>query len=90
LGCYGLGVSRLFQAIAETSHDERGLLLPTALAPYTLVLLSVAPSRQKPPSLSLETATLDVGRQLQEGHGLEVVVDDRWILSFGSKMSEVE
>ncbi len=42
MGSYGIGVGRLLGCIAEEHHDERGLCLPPAVAPYPihLVLLS--------------------------------------------------
>jgi prolyl-tRNA synthetase len=33
MGCYGIGVSRLVGAIAEQSHDARGLIWPREIAP---------------------------------------------------------
>jgi len=40
MGSYGIGVGRLLACIAEEHHDERGLRLPVAIAPY-LVHLTV-------------------------------------------------
>lgn len=34
MGCYGIGVGRLLACVAEEHHDERGLRLPVAIAPF--------------------------------------------------------
>ena len=38
MGSYGIGVGRLLACIAEEHHDERGLRLPVAIAPYPVHL----------------------------------------------------
>src|ERR1051326_7973912 len=45
MGCYGIGVTRTFQAIIEQSNDKDGIIWPISVAPYTVCLtpLSVAP-----------------------------------------------
>ena len=42
MGSYGIGVGRLLACIAEEHHDERGLRLPVAIAPYPGALDGVA------------------------------------------------
>ena len=39
MGTYGIGVSRLIAGIVEQSHDEKGIILPTQIAPYKLNIL---------------------------------------------------
>lgn len=39
MGCYGIGVNRIIAALAETSHDENGLIWPLAVAPYEVLLI---------------------------------------------------
>lgn len=34
MGCYGIGITRLLQAIAEQNRDEKGLIWPESVAPY--------------------------------------------------------
>ncbi len=34
MGCYGIGVGRLLAAAIEQSHDDKGIVWPTAIAPY--------------------------------------------------------
>ena len=38
MGCYGIGVTRVVAAGIEQNHDERGIALPAALAPFAACL----------------------------------------------------
>ncbi len=41
MGSYGIGVSRLVGAIIEASHDDNGIIWPTAVAPYGVGLINL-------------------------------------------------
>ena len=41
MGCYGIGVSRTMASVVEQFNDEKGLVWPTALAPFDLHLIAV-------------------------------------------------
>ncbi|MEE8331357.1 MAG: proline--tRNA ligase [Acidimicrobiia bacterium] len=41
MGSYGIGVERNMAAIVEASHDEHGIVWPTAVAPYHVVVTLV-------------------------------------------------
>ena len=41
MGCYGIGVTRTFQAIIEQHHDEYGIVFPLETAPYHIVIVPV-------------------------------------------------
>jgi prolyl-tRNA synthetase len=45
MGCYGIGITRLPAAAIEQNHDERGIIWPDALAPFTVVLCAITPDR---------------------------------------------
>jgi len=38
MGCYGIGVGRLFASVIEDSHDEFGPIWPISIAPYQVQL----------------------------------------------------
>jgi prolyl-tRNA synthetase len=38
MGCYGIGITRLPAAAIEQNHDDKGIIWPDALAPFTVVL----------------------------------------------------
>ncbi len=69
MGSYGIGVGRLLACIAEEHHDERGLDLPLAVAPYQVNLVSVGAG-------DVGEAAETLYRSLEEA-GLEVLFDDR-------------
>jgi prolyl-tRNA synthetase len=41
MGSYGIGVSRLVAAIIEASHDEKGVIWPAAVAPFSVAVVSL-------------------------------------------------
>lgn len=41
MGCYGIGLGRLMGTIVEIYHDEKGIIWPTAVAPFQVHLLSL-------------------------------------------------
>ena len=45
MGCYGIGITRLPAAAIEQNHDERGIIWPDAIAPFTVVLCPISPDR---------------------------------------------
>ena len=71
MGCYGIGIERILTAAVEQSNDENGFWLPTAIAPFEVV---VAPVNVK--DEAVKTAAEDIARKL-EAAGLDVVLDDR-------------
>jgi prolyl-tRNA synthetase len=40
MGCYGFGITRTLAAVVEQNHDERGLRLPKAVAPFDAVVIA--------------------------------------------------
>jgi len=45
MGCYGIGITRLPAAAIEQNHDERGIIWPDALAPFTVVICPINAER---------------------------------------------
>ena len=72
MGCYGIGITRLPAAAIEQNHDERGIIWPDALAPFTVVLCPISPDRfpdVKAAADKLYADLLDAG--------VDVILDDR-------------
>ncbi|MDL2344689.1 proline--tRNA ligase [Deinococcus sp. MIMF12] len=71
MGCYGIGVTRLAQAVAEQLSDEQGLVWPPVIAPYTVILTPVdlGNERQREAAEALYA-------QLW-ANGIEALLDDR-------------
>ncbi|MEW9517168.1 proline--tRNA ligase [Streptomyces tubercidicus] len=82
MGSYGIGVSRAVAALAEQTHDEKGLCWPREIAPADVHV--VAAGKAKQTELALE-----VGEQLGAA-GLRVLVDDRAGVSPGVKFTDAE
>ncbi len=72
MGCYGIGITRLPAAAIEQNHDERGIIWPDALAPFTVVLCPISPDRF--PEVKAAADTLY--RELLAA-GVDVILDDR-------------
>jgi prolyl-tRNA synthetase len=72
MGCYGIGVTRVVAAAIEQNHDERGIIWPEPLAPFTVSLIPI--NLQK--SARVREVAERLYRELQDA-GIEVLFDDR-------------
>jgi prolyl-tRNA synthetase len=41
MGCYGIGVTRIVAAAIEQNSDERGIVFPAPIAPFTVSLVPI-------------------------------------------------
>ena len=72
MGCYGIGITRLPAAAIEQNHDERGIIWPDAIAPFTVVICPISPDRF-PEVQSAATALYEA----LMAAGVDVILDDR-------------
>ena len=72
MGCYGIGVGRLLAAAVEANHDGKGMVLPSAIAPFEVVLLQLGMASSPEVRSAAETLHDDLS-----GAGIEVLMDDR-------------
>jgi len=72
MGCYGIGVTRILGAAIEQSHDERGIVWPASIAPFSAVICPIGYDR----SPEVKAAADALYAQLQ-GAGVDVMLDDR-------------
>jgi prolyl-tRNA synthetase len=72
MGCYGIGVSRLVAAAIEQGHDDRGIIWPTAIAPFEVTIVPI--NAQK--SHRVREAAEELYSSLANA-GVEVLLDDR-------------
>ncbi|KIL84001.1 prolyl-trna synthetase [Fusarium avenaceum] len=84
MGCHGVGVSRIFGAVAEILADKRGLNWPRAIAPFEVAIIP-APDLSEEPLRIYDTLTIDNGTEST----FDVVLDDR-NRSFGWKMKDAD
>jgi len=71
MGCYGIGISRTVQAVIEQSHDKDGIVWPSSVAPFQVVIENLDPDRDE-----VTMIADDLESQL-ESAGIDVIVDDR-------------
>ncbi|MDB5751841.1 MAG: proS, partial [Ramlibacter sp.] len=72
MGCYGIGITRLPAAAIEQNHDERGIIWPDALAPFTVVVCPIGMDR----SADVKAAAEQLHDELAAA-GVDVMLDDR-------------
>lgn len=71
MGCYGMGITRTLQAVVEQSHDERGIVWPLSIAPFTVHICVIDPESKE---------VLKALSQIEEDlrlQGLDYFIDDR-------------
>jgi prolyl-tRNA synthetase len=72
MGCYGIGVTRILGAAIEQNFDDKGIIWPTSLAPFELVLCPMGMDRSE--------AVKEVAEKLYAdalAAGIDVILDDR-------------
>jgi len=72
MGCYGIGVSRVVAAAIEQNHDERGIIWPESMAPFTVVITPIGYHKSE----AVRQAADGLYRELNAA-GVEVLLDDR-------------
>ncbi|MFZ3028334.1 proline--tRNA ligase [Rhodoferax sp.] len=72
MGCYGIGITRLPAAAIEQNHDERGIIWPDALAPFTVVLCPINAERSPEVKATSEALYAEL-----LAAGVDVMLDDR-------------
>ncbi len=83
MGSYGIGVTRIMAVIAESNHDEKGLIWPRNVSPFDVHV--VAAGREQ---VAFDTAEALVS-SLEES-GFDVLFDDRPKVSPGVKFGDAE
>jgi prolyl-tRNA synthetase len=72
MGCYGIGVTRVVAAAIEQNHDERGIIWPDPMAPFTVALVPLGMRKSE----AVKAAAEGLYAALV-GAGVEVLMDDR-------------
>ncbi len=72
MGCYGIGVSRIVAAAIEQNYDVRGIMLPTAMAPFQIALVPIGMGKSEAVRKTVEKLYADL-----QAAGIEVLLDDR-------------
>ncbi|TYC99093.1 proline--tRNA ligase [Arthrobacter echini] len=83
MGSYGVGVTRAIAALAESNHDDRGIIWPRNVAPADVHLVATGKGTEVYEAAEKLAAEL-------ESDGLTVLYDDRPKVSPGVKFGDAE
>jgi len=72
MGCYGIGVTRVVAAAVEQNHDDKGIVWPAPIAPFSVAIAPVGYDRNE----AVRTLADRMHDDLQSA-GVEVLLDDR-------------
>ena len=84
MGCYGIGVSRIVAAAIEQGHDEKGIIFPSSIAPFEVILTPIGYDKSE----EVKKATDSIYNELLSS-GFDVLLDDRGLRP-GVMFSEAE
>ncbi|MBD3647586.1 MAG: proline--tRNA ligase, partial [Pseudomonadales bacterium] len=85
MGCYGMGVSRLVSAIIEQRHDDKGIVWPTMVAPFHVIVIPINAHKSEDVAATTEQIYQDLLHM-----GVEVLLDDREGHRPGAKFADAE
>ena len=72
MGCYGIGVTRIVGAAIEQGHDERGIVFPTAIAPFEVCIVPMGYSKSEAVKHAADALYAEL-----KATGVDVLLDDR-------------
>lgn len=72
MGCYGIGVSRIVGAAIEQGHDDKGIIFPLSMAPFSVVICPIAYGKSE----TVKAAADHLYDTLCHS-GVDVLLDDR-------------
>jgi prolyl-tRNA synthetase len=72
MGCYGIGVSRIMAAAVEQNNDSHGIIWPSKIAPFSIVLCPIQYNLNSDVRTVTENLYLKLKKNL-----IDVVLDDR-------------
>jgi len=82
MGCYGIGISRLMGTVVEVNSDEKGIVWPKSIAPFSIHLIPLAYEKDE----AVKNQTDELYKNLND-LGVDVLLDDRKI-SAGEKFAD--
>ncbi|HZX25796.1 MAG TPA: proline--tRNA ligase [Telluria sp.] len=72
MGCYGIGVTRILGAAIEQNYDDKGIIWPTSIAPFEVVLCPMGYDRSE-----LVKEETDKLYAALSAAGVDAILDDR-------------
>jgi len=83
MGCYGIGINRIFASAIELGNDENGIIWPISIAPFEVIVTCVNQE-----DTEVAKAAEGIYEQLR-GRGVDVLLDDR-VLRGGAKFKDAD
>jgi prolyl-tRNA synthetase len=84
MGCYGIGISRVMGVIVEKFHDEKGIVWPKEIAPFSVHLVGLNMDDK-----DVKAKAEEIYKQLMD-KGVEVLFDDRVDAGTGEKFGDAD
>lgn len=78
MGCYGIGISRTMGVIVEKYHDDKGIIWPSEVAPFTVHITDLQ-----------QTEKAQEIYEALNSKGIETIWDDRDV-SLGNKLADAD
>jgi prolyl-tRNA synthetase len=72
MGCYGIGITRILGAAIEQNFDDKGIIWPTALAPFEVVICPMGMDKSEAVKEQVEKLYAQL-----IAAGVDVMLDDR-------------
>ena len=72
MGCYGIGVTRIVGAAIEQNHDDKGIIWPDPMAPFTVAVIPLGFHKSEAVKAAAEGLYAELAAA-----GVEVLLDDR-------------
>ncbi|UCV15808.1 proline--tRNA ligase [Quatrionicoccus australiensis] len=72
MGCYGIGVSRIVGSAIEQGNDDKGIILPTSIAPFEVCIVPMGYHKSE----AVKAAADQLYGELK-ALGIDVLLDDR-------------
>jgi prolyl-tRNA synthetase len=72
MGCYGIGITRILGAAIEQNFDDKGIIWPTSIAPFEVVLCPMGMDKSE----AVKEQTEKLYAELLAA-GVDVILDDR-------------
>jgi len=82
MGCYGIGTTRLMQAVVEQCNDEGGIIWPASIAPYSYHIIVTQPEAMQAMATAEQVVAL-LGER-------DCMLDDRHKVSAGVKFNDAD
>lgn len=83
MGCYGIGVGRSLACVIEDNHDQYGIIMPKAIAPYKVHICPLRLDNE------LVKNTAEEIYNTLEDDGISCIYDDREV-SAGNKFADAD